>query len=157
MEDFLMTMETVRKWVGETSHSVAQGAWGWAKTSDMTWGVTGVIYYGTQLATNQKWMEGVEASHAGALVFAAISICTIAQHTVFAKPVEENAKPETFSTLKNRNLILIANTGAVALFGAQYFNLKVPAFRILAAAALIYKAGACLHGYYVNRTSLSSG
>ncbi len=129
----------VKAGVSTMASAVKDAGFGsWLAKSDITWASTAVAYFLTKLAINEKWISGVNPTHAAAFMFVAASTSAIAQAII----------P---STLPNKNLIQAANAVAAPLLAAHYFKWNVNYTTGLAAAA-VYGVVEMAHKSFYSKT-----
>lgn len=130
--------EKVKAGVSSAASTIKEAGFGsWLAKSDITWVSTAVAYFLTKLAINEKWISGVNPTHAAAFMFVAASTSAIAQAII----------P---STLPNKNLIQAANAVAAPLLVAHYFQWNINYTTGLAAAA-VYGVVEMAHKYFYSK------
>lgn len=118
--------------VAAVLNRVGAGASGLLKNSDVIWISTAAAYGATKIATDHKWIAGMNPNYAAALVFIVSSIHAIASG-IFSAP-EANVPMDQW---ENKGRVVIANT-AVASLGAAYFlSLDVADYKTSVVAAAV--------------------
>jgi hypothetical protein len=131
-------MENTAAALATVKATVTAGTKGWIKNSDVTWISTAVAYYAAKVATDQKWVTGVNPVLPAGYVFIAASIYSIAKSITPPANIDVSALP-------NINLIRLTNTAAASFFAARRLGLDVTNYTAALFAAGVFGAVSMIH------------